>query len=741
MGPANGEDHDSMPLVTAAVLAYASGLLAGFSELPVVLLSAAALCVCSGSERPRDRLALGALCVAGIALGHAGRTKEDACAARVLRTGAAFVRLHTAATPGAFVGGEALCGARVRVAVVNGRAAEGSTVMVEGKAVGSNAGVLITDAALRPGEGAGLLPRWRTAIGRRIDDRFGVNAPLVRALLIADMRELSPAVRERFASAGLSHMLSVSGLHVGLIAVAVALVAQVAGLARRRADLLVIVLTTLYVAVIGAPLPAVRAAAMLAAMSFSVAMQRPTSAWAVLAVSALVPLLDPSAATDLGFQLSMVGMVALVSSGVLSKRLSWLRGPGWKGSLARGLVTSTIATLLTAPLVAATFGRISMVAPITNVVASPLMAVLQPMLFLVLLLLPFGGLAQFVADACHPLIAAIDRVAVAGAALPGASVPIVSDQLGLLLAYGAGAAFVLACVARVFMRPLLVGAGCVALLVWRPLLPARSGWTELHMIDVGQGDAIGLRTRAGRWVLFDAGRDWRSGDAGRRDVVPYIARRGGELAGFVLSHPHSDHVGGAASVIQALRPLWFVDPGYAGGTRSYRASLVAARDARTAWRRVYPRDSIRIDEVTITFLAPDSAWADSLRDPNDASTVARVRVGAITMLLSGDAERDEEEWLLRHQRELLDADVLKVAHHGSSTSSTRGFLQAVTPRLALVSVGAGNLYRHPSDEVIRSLAARGAVVMRTDRHGSVIVRTDGQSIEVESNGERWLLSP
>ena len=731
-----------MPLVTAAVLAYSSGLLAGFSALPIVLLGVAALSIHFGSERARDRLALGALCVAGIALGHAGRARESACAARVLRDDAAFIRLHAPAKPGAFVGGEALCGTRVRVAVARGLAADGSTVMVQGKAVASHASVLITDATVRTLESAGVLPKWRGAIGGQLDERFGVNAPLVRALLIADMRDLSPAVRERFASAGLSHMLSVSGLHVGLIAVAVALVAQVAGLARRRADLLVVALTTLYVAMIGAPLPAVRAAAMLAAVSLSVAMQRPTSAWAVLAVSALAPLLDPSSATDLGFQLSMVGMVALVASGTLAKRVSWLRTPGWRGSLARGLVTSTVATLLTAPLVAATFGRISLVAPITNLVAAPLMAALQPMLFLVLLLLPLGGLSQFVADACHPLLAAIDRVAIAGAALPGASLPVVPDQVGMLLASAAGVTFVLACVARAFVRPVLAGASCIVLLIWRPLLPSSggSGWTELHMIDVGQGDAIGLRTSAGRWVLFDAGRDWRSGDAGRRDVVPYIARRGGALAGFILSHPHSDHVGGAASVIQALRPLWYIDPGYAGGTPSYRASLVAARDARTLWRRVRPGDSLRVDEAVITFLAPDSAWADSLRDPNDASTVARIRVGGITILLSGDAERDEEDWLLRHQRELLDVDVLKVAHHGSNTSSTREFLKAVTPRLALVSVGAGNLYRHPSEDVVRSLAAHGAVVMRTDRHGSIVVRTDGTIIEVESAGERWRLN-
>lgn len=728
-----------MPLIAAAVMAYTAGLLAGFNALPLAMLAAAALIIHFGADRPRERLALAALCAAGVALGHSGRAGARSCTERLLKVGGGEIRLHAAAAPGAFVSGEARCGSRVHMAVTSGHSAEGSTVLARGDAVASRPGIVITNVALQRRDAPGLLTRWRTAIGRGIDARFAEHAPLVRALLIADMRDLSPAIRERFASSGLSHMLSVSGLHVGLIAVAVSLVARIAGLQRRRADAFVIALTTLYVALIGAPLPAVRAATMLAAVSLSVAAQRPTSVWALLAVSALVPLLDPASATDLGFQLSMVGMVALVASGILAKRVSWLRAPGWRGALLRGLVTSTMATVLTAPLVAATFGRISFVAPLTNVVASPVMAVLQPMLFLVLLLFPIGPAAQFVADATYPLIVAIDRVAVVSAALPGSAVPVVADDVAMLLSYTAAVAFVVACVVHVPIRPLLVATGCIALLAWRPLLPARTGWAEVHMIDVGQGDAIALRTGRGRWVLFDAGRDWKSGDAGRRDVVPYIARHGGHLVGFVLSHPHADHVGGAASVIQALHPQWYVDPGYAGGTPSYRKSLLAARDAKVAWRRVRPGDSLVVDDATVTFLAPDSAWADSLRDPNDASTVARLRIGTVTFLLAGDAERDEENWLVRNQRALLDVDVLKVAHHGSNTSSTPAFLRAVTPRLALVSVGAGNVYRHPSDEVIRALAASGALVLRTDRHGSVVVRTNGAEIEVETNRERWFL--
>jgi competence protein ComEC len=237
-------------------------------------------------------------------------------------------------------------------------------------------------------------------------------------------------------------------------------------------------------------------------------------------------------------------------------------------------------------------------------------------------------------------------------------------------------------------------------------------------------------------VLFDAGRDWRSGDAGRRDVIPYIARRGGTLHGFVLSHPHADHVGGAASVIRTLRPRWFVDPAFAGGSSSYREALLAARASGTAWRRVRAGDSLAVDEVTFTFLAPDSAWAATLRDPNDASTVVVARVGGVRFLLTGDAERAEEAWLLAQGSSRLDVDVLKVAHHGSATSSTPAFLDAVSPRLALISVGAGNMYRHPSVDVVRSLAAAGAIVLRTDRMAGPSKLPRGVTVGCSASGRR-----
>ena len=729
-----------MPLITAAVLAYAAGLLTGFGGAVPWSLAALVLVV-AHTATTRDRLVIALVGVAGGLTAYSGRQAATRCESALLAASVWQVRLDADAFPGGFVPARHQCGVRVSLSIVEGRAPNGAVIEARGSATRGKNAILITDAVIREVAHPGVLVRWRSGIGRSIDRYFGESAPLARALLIADMRELSPTMRDRWSAAGLSHMLSVSGLHVGLIAVAVSLVAQVVGLGRSASGLVVVSLTASYGLVIGAPLPAVRAATMLGVSSFSAAIQRPTSAWAVLAVSALLPLLDPVSVLDIGFQLSMAGMVALVASGALVKRWEWLSVGGWKGTLYRSLVASTAATVLTAPLGAAVFGRISLVAPISNLVAVPVMAVVQPMLFLAMVLLPFHAAAQFVADACRPLMTVLDAIAAHAATLPGASLQVLADSTSIALSYAAAAAFVVAAVSRIPGRAMLCGAAGVSLIAWRPILPARGGMTEIHMIDVGQGDAIALRTARGRWVLFDAGRDWTGGDAGKRDVVPYIAARGGALDGFVLSHPHSDHVGGAASSIRALAPRWYVDPAFAGTSGSYRSSLLAARQRGARWSRVHPGDSLMIDEAVITWLAPDSVWAEALKDPNDASTVARIRVGEFTMLMTGDSEAPEERWLIANQLAHLDVVVLKVAHHGSNTSSTEEFLDAVTPRLALVSVGTGNVYHHPSPSIMESLARRRVVTMRTDLHGSIVVRTDGLTVEVEARGERFALKP
>jgi len=586
---------------------------------------------------------------------------------------------------------------------------------------------------------ADLLTRIRTQAGRSIDETFGEDAPLARALLIADQRQIPSEMRDRYASAGLVHMLSISGLHVAVIAAAMELLFQVGRMPRRVALLGAFVATGVYVAVIGAPPPALRSASMLGVTMLSRLAQRPTSPWAAWAIGAFIPLVAPRTVVDVGYQLSVLGMCALVAAGSLWRRHLAARLTGWKARIGRELVTSLVACAVTAPLVAWVFGRVSLIAPVSNLIAAPVITLAQPVLFLALLLAPLGWAARFVAQAVHPLLFAFDWIAWSAASVPGAAIMVTTTAVTAVLAACAALSLVVACVSRYPTRPVIAAVGSLALMVVVPGVPlGPATGVELHVLDVGQGDAILLRTDAGRWVLFDAGPAWNGSDAGRRVVIPYVLRRGGSLESFVLSHPHNDHVGGAASVLSAMHPRTYWDAAFAGGAEKYIGSLTVARDKGIDWRRVHPGDSIQIDGVTVSFLAPDSVWTVGLKDPNLASTIALVRYGMVRFLLVGDAERAEEDWLLAHHAQ-LGADVLKVGHHGSSTSSSDEFLAAVHPALAVISVGAGNKYGHPSGDVIHALALVGAEVLRTDEAGTIVVRSDGVRIEVEARGDKWEL--
>ena len=139
-------------------------------------------------------------------------------------------------------------------------------------------------------------------------------------------------------------------------------------------------------------------------------------------------------------------------------------------------------------------------------------------------------------------------------------------------------------------------------------------------------------------------------------------------------------------------------------------------------------------------LAPDSAWTAAQTDANETSVVLRISYRDVAFLLTGDAEAEEENWMLEHiDPALLRADVLKLGHHGSRTSSRPPFVDAVAPRLGVVSVGAGNTYRHPSTETLETFTARGIPLLRTDLEGTIVIVTDGQGIEVRAGGQRWNL--
>jgi competence protein ComEC len=258
---------------------------------------------------------------------------------------------------------------------------------------------------------------------------------------------------------------------------------------------------------------------------------------------------------------------------------------------------------------------------------------------------------------------------------------------------------------------------------WTPaLLRARGDAIEIHAIDVGQGDALAVRTPRDRWFLIDAGPRTLSADAGRDRVTPYLQRRGvRRLEALILTHPDADHIGGAAAILAAFDVGVVVDPGLPAGKNMYIDLLAAARSGRTRWIAAREGITFRADGAVFSFLYP-LRDVDAHRDANDNSVVLRLDFGSFGALFLGDAPAAVEEDLAERHGAQLRATLVKVGHHGSTTSTGEVLLDVARPSLALVTVGRRNRYGHPAPSVLLRLARHEVRVLRTDRLGNITVR-------------------
>jgi competence protein ComEC len=577
----------------------------------------------------------------------------------------------------------------------------------------------------------------------RVDSVFTRNAALAAALLLAQRDGLDPEVRERYARAGLSHLLAISGLHVGVIAGILLLSMGALRLGRRAGSAAAGVGTLAYVGLLGAPHSAARAALQVVFVLTARGLQRPSRTESLIAAAALLLLAyDPAGLLAPGFQLSFAGV-----AGILALRrplLRRLRGAAgirigrvplgrW---LADGLATSTAATVATAPIVAWHFGRIAPIGIVANLVAIPLLSAAVPALALALgvgtIWLPAG---RFLAEAGNALLDTLDWTAGVASAAPGGSVAL-PGSVAVLWTFAVVAGYALSRrlgETRPGIRTTAWAGIAAAVLIVGPVrLPTDR--VEIHVIDVGQGDAIGIRSPAGRWILVDAGIGTSSYDAGASRVVPYLSRRGvRRLEGIILTHPDADHVGGAAAVVEALRPRWIVDPGAVAAKVVYLHLLEAAAGAGVEWVGASRGMTLELDGMTAEFLHPDRSGGSEPEDANDVSVVVRIQYGEFSVLLTGDAPAAVETRLVQRYGDRLEADVLKVGHHGSRTSTTRGLLEATGASHAVISAGRGNRYGHPHPSVLARLDRARIVTARTDRHGTVVVRgTRGGQVDVSS---------
>ena len=542
---------------------------------------------------------------------------------------------------------------------------------------------------------------------------------LLPGLIDGDTSGLDPVLAERFRIAGLTHLVAVSGTNCAIVVGAALLALRRFGAGPVTCAAVGLAVLVAFV-VVARPSPSVLRAALMAAIALAaLAGGRQRDGVPMLSAAVLGLLVwRPQLAVDAGFAMSVLATGALL-----------LIAPAWASALRRRRVPPVIAEsvavaaaahVVTAPVVAAISGRVSLVAIPANVLAEPVVAVTTVLGFGAALIAPvwMGAgvvLAQLAGWPCRWLV----WVAEFFGSRHGATLPWPSGALGgfallavtlasLRLARRAGPRRVLACAAG------------VALIVQLPVRAVVSGWPPrgwvLVACDVGQGDALVLPSGPGSAVVVDAGPDPVAVDRCLADLhvraVPLL----------IFSHYHLDHVGGVDGVFHGRRvgaviagPL--AEP--ASGVESVRQVLA---DHGLAVNSPVIGGRIDAGTVQLEVLAPRVAMRGTRSDPNNSSLVLRATVRGVRILLPGDAEIEAQQSMLAAGID-VHADVLKVPHHGSAYSDAR-FLGAVHARLAVISVGLHNDYGHPSPLLLAELGKLGMPVRRTDRDGDVAVVAD-----------------
>jgi len=572
---------------------------------------------------------------------------------------------------------------------------------------------------LRSGPG-GLL----TAVRLRFIDRALIaaadpdQAAVLVALVVGARHLMSDAQWDRYARTGTSHLVAISGLHIGLAASGGYLLACLAlGLSRfggnqhLAAVLIALLSAAAYALVSGGAIPARRAVTMLTVAAVIVMRRRrPMPSLVVTSACVVMLCVEPLATMMPGFKLSFAAVAILL----------WVarRGPtginpiGGFGVIARGVAAATLRLgslqlmLLCGllPLLAIEFGRVSVVAPLVNLLAVPVFSLVTVPLALLGFVLdgPFRVVGDPLLTAAAQSIGWLDVVITRFARVnwSAADIGLITGSAWLLLWLP---------VAWVMLPPgwpcrCLGWIAALALVMHVPRSPA-NGCIDVRVLDVGQGLAALVRTRT-TTLLFDTGPAYRSGGSAARSVVlPHLARLDIDQVDYlVVSHSDSDHAGGVTAIMAGVDV----------------ADLIVGErldNVRADQRRCNTRLAWEIDGVLFRFLHPQP---ESSHQGNDASCVLQIEAGTHRLLLTGDIERAAEATMLANVA-LQAVDVVTVPHHGSRTSSSAALIAALTPAVAIVSNGFGNRWGLPKPEIVARWEGAGATVLQTAETGAISI--------------------
>ncbi len=593
-------------------------------------------------------------------------------------------------------------------------------------------------------EGGSSVNRWlfkmRQGIHHRLTEAVGQPYDgLAAGLLLGEKSGIEAEMKDQFRRLGIIHILAVSGLHVGFVLLVLTVLAKIAMLPRLYRFLFITAGLLFYLGISGGAISVMRAVTMAILYSYGNFREKEILPWSIVGFTAFIFLLvDPNQLFSLSFQLSFgaVGgiLFMLAQFRKLTENNEWLQSMRkykpfrW---FMDGLVVSFGAQLGTFLPIALVFGEIPVWAFAANLIIIPLAGLSVITSLIISIIIPISvQIGNIYGQSLWGELYLMDKVSLFMNHLPFQLISFHGwGVFSLIILFVGMVALASVSPNKYRFRSVL---GCLLLsnfFIWTHNLDSPE--MRVTFLDVGQGDACVIENGE-QTILVDAGYTGFSKDYGKWVVLPYLKHRGiNTIDLIVMTHPHADHIGGLETLLKniTIREIWDTHNNFESSI--YDRILVGAELNNSTIRYPQPGDIYQLGEMHITVLFPDSLIANKMKNINNASIVFRLDYQDHSFLFTGDAEIQAER-ILSNIDSLLQVDVVKVGHHGSSTSSIMSVVKHVSPEYAVISVGENNRYGHPSEKIVQRWVDSGAEVFRTDESGAVIINVDGDGIKLKS---------
>lgn len=552
---------------------------------------------------------------------------------------------------------------------------------------------------------------------------------LLLAILLGDKDKLSEDIQESFKTSNLSHMLAVSGAHVSYIILGLTYVLQNSIIGKKNGKIVCIIFLLAFMAITNFTPSVTRACIMAILTLFSSIIYRKSDVYTNISVAALITLIfNPYSLLDLGFQLSYGGTIGII---IFIKRIQEKKSNSKVINYIKQMaLVSIYANIIIIPIMMYHFNTVSFTFIISNIMASPILGIIVITGFLFIIAsITVKPLTRLIAIFIKPILSILIKISQICSKLPFSNILVVTPYMFNVISYYA---IILYCIkSKKNNKCKIIICLLIVLILINFIIYIFPQKLRIFFIDVGQGDSTLIITPDIKTVLVDGGGS-DSFDVGEKVLLPYLLDRRILKVDYVLiSHFDTDHATGVAQILGKIDVSSIILTRQLEENDIYRHILSIAKEKKIKLIYVKEGDVLKIGGIKISIIHPENKLM--INNPmNNNSIVCKVEYNSFSMLLTGDIEMEAEELILRKNIN-LKADVLKVAHHGSKTSTTGEFLKAINPKVALIGVGKNNNFGHPSNEVIQRLKENGTRIYRTDENGeiSITVNKKGRIIKIQ----------